>query len=148
MKLVKFDMIKMPGGLFTPASDTEAEALERFKTGEQYQVDIKLPRNPSFHGKTFAFFKFCFDHWKSDKTFLDERGQIEVFRKNLTVLAGFYNSYYNIKGEVRIEAKSLAYENMDQETFEQHYNALINAALEHIFVGADRNTESQLMSFF
>jgi len=145
---MKFEMIKMPGGLFTPASDTEAEALERFKTGEQYQIEIKLTRNPSFHGKTFAFFNFCFDYWKSDKTFLDERGQFEVFRKNLTVLAGFYKSYYNIKGEVRIESESLSYGNMDQETFEQHYNALINAALEHIFVGADKNTEAQLMGFF
>jgi len=145
---MKFDMIKMPGGLFAPASDTEAEALERFKTGEQYQVDIKLPRNPAFHRKTFAFFNFCFAHWKSDREFLDERGQFNFFREDLTVKAGFYDPFYNFKNEVTLKAKSLAYENMDQETFEQHYNALINAALEHIFVGADRNTESQLMSFF
>ena len=145
---MKFEMLKMPGGLFAPVSDTDAESLERFKTGEQYQIEIKLTRHPEFHRKTFAFFNFCFAHWKSDREFLDERGQFEIFRKDLTVRAGFYKDFYNLKGEIRIEADSLSYASMKPDVFEQHYNALINAALKHIFIDADQNTEAQLMSFF
>lgn len=55
-------------------------------------MEIKKARNPAFHRKVFAFFKFCFDHWAADKTeweHFDERKQFDTFRKHLTVLAGF-----------------------------------------------------------
>ena len=145
---MKIEMIKQPGGSLVPVSDIESQAMNRFKTGEQYQVEIKLSKNPAFHRKTFAFFSFCFDHWRSDKEFMDERGQFEVFRKNLTVMAGFYKEFFNLRGEVRIESDSISFSNMDNETFEKHYNALINAAMKHIFVGCGREIEDQLRGYF
>jgi hypothetical protein len=63
-------------------------------------------------------------------------------------LAGFYDQYSNIHGEVRIEAKSLAFSSMNQEEFEECYNALIRAALKHVFPSADVGIENQLMNFF
>ena len=110
---MKVDMIKQPGGLLNPASDMEAERLKKFKNGEHYQIDMKMTRNPKFHGKMFVFFEFCFQYWKSDREFQDEVKQFDAFRKDLTCLAGFYDSFYNIKGEVRIEARSLSYGSMD-----------------------------------
>jgi len=122
--------------------------MTRFKTGETYEIEIKLSRNPRFHGKVFAFFNFCYAHWKGDNEFLDEVKQFDVFRANLTVLAGYFDSYYSIKGEPRIEAKSLSYSSMSQEEFEGLYNALIRAALKHIFRGCDKSVENKLTSFF
>lgn len=145
---MKIQIIKQPGGLLSPASDMELEKLNKFKTGEQYTVEIKLTRNPSFHRKVFAFFNFCFEFWKGENDFVSESRQFDVFRQNLTVLAGFYVKYYNIHGGVRVEAKSLSFSSMSQEEFEECYNALIQAALRHIFVDADVNTENKLMSFF
>lgn len=109
---------------------------------------LKSARNPSFHNKVFKFLRFCFEHWSSDKEFMNEQGQFDVFRKHLTVLAGYYDSFYSIKGDVRIEAKSLAYHNMNEEEFKQCYTALINAAVRNIFVNCDENIEEKLMSFF
>ena len=145
---MKIDMIKQAGGILVPASDIESESMKRFKTGEQYQIEIKLSKNAQFHRKTFSFFNFCFEHWRSDKEFMDEKGQFDVFRKNLTVMAGFYKEFFNLMGEVRIEADSISFSNMDNETFEQHYNALINAAMKHIFVGCGREIEDQLRGYF
>jgi hypothetical protein len=145
---MKIEMVKQPGGILAPATDEDSEALSKFKTGEQYQIEIKRARNPAFHRKTFAFFKFCFEHWSSDREFMNERGQFDVFRNNLTVLAGFYTEYYNLKGEVRIEAKSLSFGSMSQDEFEQHYQALIAAAMRNIFKGCDSSVENQLLSFF
>jgi hypothetical protein len=122
--------------------------MKRFKNGESYEIEIKLQRNAAFHGKVFAFFNFCFDCWASDREFMDEAGQFDVFRKNLTVLAGYYDQYYTISGEMRVEAKSLSYASMEQEEFEQCYSALINAALVHIFPGCDAGVESKLYDFF
>ena len=146
---MKIEVIKHPGGVFSPANDMEFEKTVKFKTGEQYQVEIKLHRRPEFHRKVFAFFNFCFYHWKSDRVFIDETGQFDVFRKNLIVLAGFYDEYFNLKGEVRIEAKSLSFGSMSQEEFELCYSALINAAIRTIFKDLNDSTiENQLLSFF
>jgi hypothetical protein len=145
---MKIEMIKQPGGLLVPASDMELEKLNKFKTGGQYSVEIKLARNPAFHRKVFAFFNFCFEYWKGDNEFQSESKQFDIFRQHLTCLAGFYDQFANIHGEVRIEAKSLAFSSMSQEEFEECYNALIRAALKHVFPGADVGIENQLMNFF
>ena len=145
---MKIEFIKQPGGVLVPATDLEVEKLTKFRSGEQYTVEMKLSRNPAFHRKAFAFFNFCFAHWRGDNEFMDEAAQFDVFRKNLTCLAGYYDELWNIKGEVRIEAKSLSYGNMSQEEFESCYNALINAAMKHIFKGCDESMYNQLMGFF
>ena len=145
---MKIEVIKLAGGLLTPANDANVEKLVKFKTGEQYTIEIKLARNPQFHRKTFAFFNFCFQYWKGDNEFQSECQQFDVFRKHLTVLAGFYDSFYSIKGDVRVEAKSLSFSSMKQAEFEECYLALINAALKHIFTNANVDIENKLMSFF
>lgn len=145
---MKIEVVKQPGGVLIPASDMELEKLNKFKTGEQYQVEIKLTRNPKFHRKVFAFFNFCYEHWKGDNEFQSDSKQFDVFRNNLTVLAGFYESFYSIKGEARIEAKSLAFSSMSEEEFRECYNALINAAMKHIFKTMDNKTYNRLLSFF
>ena len=149
---MEIQMVKQPGGLFVPAFDTDVERLEKFKTGEVYPVEVRLARNPAFHGKVFKFFQFCFEHWAADKT--DERfkptaAQFDTFRKNLTVLAGYKDVTFTIDGRLRVDAKSLAFNNMDQAEFEECYSALINAALVHVFGGTtDRKILDKLTGFF
>lgn len=150
--MAKYQMMKLAGGVFTPLNDDEAERLKSFRNNEQYEVEIKLTRNPAFHRKVFAFFNFCFEHWSAEHgewKYQDEKAQFDTFRKHLTVLAGYFEQTFTIKGEVRIEPKSLSYGNMEQDEFEQCYSALINAALKHIFGNTtDRNTIDRLYSFF
>lgn len=149
---MKVEMVKMQGGTFCPVDENQAEVLKKFRNGEQYEVEIKLTRNPQFHRKVFSFFKFCFEHWAADKTdwkYFDERKQFDTFRKHLTVLAGFKDVSYTIDGRVRVEAKSLSYGNMEQDEFEACYSALINAALKHIFNNTtDQKIINQLYAFF
>jgi hypothetical protein len=143
------EMIKLPGGILSPASDMELEKLNKFKSDGQYSVEIKMVRNPGYHRKVFKFFTFVFDYWKGNNEFQSESKQFDVFRKELTVLAGFYDSFYNIRGELRVEAKSLSYSSMKQEEYEQCYVAITNAAMKHIFKATDdQNIYNQLISFF
>lgn len=149
---MEIQMVKQPGGMFVPAFDSDAERLEKFKSGCVYPVEVRLTRNPEFHKKVFAFFKFCFEHWAADKT--DERfktnaAQFDTFRKNLTVLAGYKEVTFTIDGRVRVEPKSLSFANMEQPEFEECYSALINAAIKHVFDNTkDQNTLNQLQGFF
>ena len=143
-------MIKEPGGIFRAATDQDYELTTKFKTGENYYIDIPLSRNPAFLRKPMVFFRFCFAHWNCDNVhqFCSEIEQFERFRKDLTILAGFYNQSVRLDGTLRTEAKSLSFSNMSEEEFHECYNALINAALKHIFRTADENTINQLRSFF
>ncbi|WKS98328.1 DUF1367 family protein [Gallibacterium anatis] len=146
------EMIKSAGGVFTAADEMYLPALQKFKNGEMYEVELKYSRNPQFHKKVFKFLKFCFDHWAADKTewkYFDERKQFDTFRKHLTVLAGYKEVSYTIDGRIRVEAQSLKFSNMDQLEFEECYSALINAAIKHIFNNTtDRNLINQLYAFF
>lgn len=150
--MTKYQMIKSAGGVFIPACDIEVERLNRFKTGEQYEIELKLTRNPQFHRKVFAFFNFCFEYWTAENTQwenLDTSAQFDEFRKNLTILAGYYDLVTTIRGETRCRAKSLAFSEMDQEEFELCYKALINAAIKNIFNNTtDENILNQLYAFF
>ncbi|PHM52510.1 DUF1367 family protein [Xenorhabdus sp. KK7.4] len=148
---MEIQMVKSPGGVFVPAFEHDLPRLTKFKNGEMYTADIKLTRNPAFHRKMFAFFKFCFEHWAADKAGLDcmdEHSQFTRFRKDLTILAGFYEQTVRLNGEIRTEAKSLSYANMEPDEFERCYSAMINAALRHIFRGCNQITENRLLSFF
>lgn len=149
---MQIDLVKHPGGVFSPASDSDLERLQRFKNGETYTAEIKLTRNPAHHRKAFAFFNFCFAHWAADRAgieHMDEHSQFDRFRKDLTILAGFYEQTVRLNGEVRTEAQSLAFSNMDQEQFERCYSALINAAIKHVFAGTtDPAILNRLQSFF
>lgn len=148
---MKVSFIKHPGG-FAAADDIEADRIKRFKNGEIYDGEFKITRNPAFHRKMFAFFNFVYNYWSADKTeweHFEEAKQRETFRKHLTVLAGFKDVTYTIDGRMRIEAKSLAYGNMEQEEFEQCYNAIINASIKHIFDNTtNQSTIDTLYSFF
>jgi hypothetical protein len=148
-QLMKIGTIKEPGGIFRPATQEDCDKATKFKNGMYYEIEIKMSRNPSFHRKVMSFFRFCFEHWKSDKEFIDEAGQFEVFRKQMTCVAGYYNEYFKFDGTVRIEAKSLAFGNMDEDEFRECYSALINAALKYIFKGTDDpQINNRLLGFF
>ena len=145
---MKLEFIKQAGGMLIPADDYSAEKLTKLKTGGQYPVEIKQARNPQFHRKVFAFFNFCFQHWSGGHKFQDESLQFDQFRKELTKTAGFYDQVFDLQGNFTIVAKSLSFGSMDQEEFEQCYNAIIQAAMTNIFRTADEQQLNKLMSFF
>lgn len=149
---MKINVIKQAGGVMFPADERESERLKKLPNNEVYPIEIKRSRNPSFHGKVFAFFSFTFEHWCASQTnhaHKEEPAQFDAFRKELTVMAGYHDVTYNIGGGTRIEAKSLSYGNMDQSEFEEFYSALINAAIKNVFGGVDDPAiNNRLLGFF
>ncbi len=141
-------MIKMPGGALAPASEVEADKMSRFKNNELYEIEIKLSRNVGYHRMCFSFFNHCFAYWNSENEYIEERTSFDLFRKNMIVLAGYYDKFYTIDGVVRIEAKSISFSAMSQDEFEALYKALIRVAVSKIFVNCDIETEQKLLRFF
>lgn len=151
---MKVTMVKNAGEILSPASELESERLKRFANGNVYEIDIKGGelRNRGFHGKVFLFMSWCFEYWKAENTqaeFMCEVAQFEFFRNKLTELAGYYDWVVDLQGNMVIKVRSLSYDSMSQEEFEQFNIAMTNATIKNVFNNTtDENILNKLYSFF
>ena len=141
--------------ILVPHDEAAAAFIEKMKAGELTHADFKRVRNYKFHKKYFALVQFAFEHWEPGDG-LTYRGMPviknkERFRKDVAILAGFFDSTVNIKGEVRLEAKSISFAQMDEIEFEQLYNATVDVILSRILKNYTRadldNVINQLLAF-
>jgi len=144
--------IKTQQGL-APWTDEAVEWLRKKKVGASILVEAKEPRNGAFFRRWWALVKLGYDYWSECAATIEYRGQrvlpeFDRFRKDVTIFAGFYHPVVNLKGEVRIEAASLKWAKMTEETFTKLYDATIQVLLSKVFNGkACREwTESELRS--
>lgn len=141
-------IVKTASGLFAPYGEEAQAECAKVKVGQLLQGKFTRMRNYEFHKKFFALMQLGFDMWSETATPLEYGGvpvlpQLNNFRKDITILAGFYNAYYNLKGEVRLEAKSISFGSMDQEEFEKLFSSCIDVILRKCFEGTAM-TEKQL----
>jgi hypothetical protein len=133
-------MLKSPGGALIPASEEAGELLRKLKSGAPVFVEIKRIRNHGFHKKMFALFKLAFDVWEPE-TPMDYKGQpvakdFDRFRRDITILAGFFKAVYNARGEVRLEAESLSFASMTEERFAEVYRAVLTTVWNRVLQNA------------
>ena len=138
---------RVPGGL-APESDAEAEKLRRIKNGASVRVKVAQEINPRFRRKWWALAQYAFEVWSDTMPDAEYKGQevqpnFERFRKDLTILAGHFHPVWAVNGDLRVEADSLAFGSMDEQTFERLYSATINAILTKI-LASSRLTEADL----
>ncbi len=128
-------LTRTPAGALAPADAPSAEYIQKLKAGAGIRGEFKRQRNPRFHRKAFALFNLAFDVW--DAPALEYKGQpvakdFDQFRKDLTILAGHYEAVTNLKGEVRLIAKSLNFSNMGEDEFGTVYAAILAVVWERI----------------
>lgn len=118
-----------------PHSDDTFDYIQRRKPGTIISADMKISRNSAFHRKAMALFKAVNDNLPEPEP-IEYKGKMiqpvnnfDTTRKYLTIMAGYSDLEIYPNGKVRAEAQSLAYDNMDAETFEKLYSAVIDAAL-------------------
>lgn len=128
-------LTKTPAGALIPADAPSAEFVQKLKVGSGLRGEFKRQRNPRFHRKVFALFQLAYDIW--DAPVLEYRGQpvaknFDRFRRDLTILAGHYEAATNLRGEVRLEAKSLSFGSMDDDEFGKVYASLLNVVWDRV----------------
>lgn len=64
------------------------------------------------------------------------------FRKDVTILAGHFVPVWNVRNELRLEADSIAFGNMDEETFEQLFSKTIDVILTKILPNSGYDEQS------
>ncbi|MGI4938054.1 MAG: DUF1367 family protein [Janthinobacterium lividum] len=134
-------LMKTPGGALVPADAQAAEYIAKLKLGVGVRAKVVRVNNPAFHRKMFALFNIAFDAWEpGEKEYKGVKVEKEFdrFRKDVTIMAGFYETSIDLRGEVRLAAKSLNFASMEQEERERVYSAVINVVLGKILTNYTR----------
>lgn len=129
---------KAPNGSLLGADEETREALKRIKAGSIVLASVKVPRNAKFHRKIFALLKWAFDNVELPT--VEYKGKeitptFERFRHDALIAAGHYDVTVNMKGELRLDAKSIAYGKCDQATAESVYSSLLDVVAKKLFNG-------------
>ena len=128
---------RAPNGALIPVDDEQAEKLSKIKAGVAVRAEIVQIRNYEFHKKFFSLISMLFDIWEETVPETEYRGVVvrankTRFRKDLIILTGRFDATYNVRGEVRLEAHSISFGRMSQETFEQLFSDIIDVALKKV----------------
>ncbi len=147
------NFIKHPGGSFVPASDEDKEFADKIGAGEVVKFKFTKMRNYQFFKKWHSLVRLAFDYWEPPELPEDPEKRwmkkitpeknYERFRKDLTIRAGYYDATFRLDGTVRIEADSIAWGSMTEETFKKLYSATINVVLAQIYLWDTEEAEDQ-----
>lgn len=141
-KVADLVFIKTAGGTLAPADIGTAEYIDKVKVGATLAAAVTKQRNPKFHRKYLALLNLAFDSWEPElKTYRGEKAgkNFDQFRKQVAILAGYYEASYTITGEVRLIAKSISFAKMDEDEFEKLYSASVNVILQRILTNYTRD---------
>lgn len=123
-----------------PCHSSDEDELKKLPLNQPLTVTVTRIRNIQFHRKYFALLNYAFDTWEPpDKEIplhIKNAGPVakskDRFRKDICILAGFYESSYRLNGDIRIEAKSIAFHNMDESEFTELYEKTFDVILKHV----------------
>ena len=119
-------------------STAEADNISKLKDGEYHEVTVKKIRNPKFHRKFFALVKLAHENSDYDMP-------LDSFRKYLVIKAGYFNVFPTQKGKY-IEAKSIAFDKMDETEFAELYSKVLDVVVQEIGVPQE-TIENELIGF-
>jgi len=128
-------LMKTPAGALVPIDSDGVEYIAGLKVGQSVRAKITKANNVAFHRKLFALFNFAYEQWEPEEKMY--KGEIvqknfDQFRKDITILAGYYQTVVNLKGEVRVVAQSLSFGAMDQGEREKLYGSVISVILQKV----------------
>lgn len=138
---------KTPSNRLIPIDQEGEELIKSYKDGQDIRCKITKARNVKFHRKYFALLNHAFDCFEPTDievpAHISAHGitpekNFERFRKDLTILAGFYDATIRVNGEIRMEAKSIAFGSMKQEEFDELYSKTIDVILRYILKNYER----------
>ena len=128
-------LIKTISGLM-PADTPTDEWYKKLKSGELAHGTFSKMRNPAFHRKYMALLNIGFENWNPceiDSKYGIPEKNFDRFRKDVAILAGFYEVVIRLDGSTRIEAKSISFASMDDLEFEKLYSATIDVLLKKVY---------------
>ena len=105
--------------------------------GEVIRFTFKKIRNGKFHRKFFSLLGFAYEAWEPDRVRQQYKGMpvqksFERFRSDVTIAAGYYTQTFDLDGNMKLEAMSISFANMDDIEFERLYSAVADVILNKV----------------
>ena len=126
-----------------PVDQAQALEMDKLQPNGEYKAVFTQPRHPAFHRKAFALAQIGFDVWEPpvDKSYHGKPvlKEFEVFREELTILAGFYDVTWKINGKMKLTAHSWSWGKTDQLKFEAMYSAFIDVIIRDILTNYSKD---------
>ena len=131
-------LTKNKSGLFSPMDESDFNESRLVKVGDV--VKAVVSRNYMFHKKAFALLDLGFQNQNVYES-------KEVYRKVLTIKAGYFDIAPNKDGEPYYFAKSLSFDKMKAVDFEAWFNATLNLLAVELSTSPEK-IQSELNGFF
>lgn len=132
---MQIHLFKAPGPVLAPSLPGDVRKLERLKEGAMVTVTYKVQRNAKFLRKFFALLEVAYDSWEpavSAYKGLSVQKNLDRFREDLIVAAGFYTPVAGLDGTLVLQAKSISYAGMGEAEFNALYQAVAQVILDKI----------------
>jgi hypothetical protein len=113
------------GMTLVPTSEEGREALLSIKDGRECMVDTRGARNLLQHKLYFALCRLCADATDDDS---------ESVRKWLLHATNNVDVWFDPNGNMHVEAKSMAFESMEQAVFNNLFQRSVNLIAERLSV--------------
>lgn len=122
-----------------PLYESDLEEKKKLKLNKVYKFKAENPRNYEFLKKFMALIRTGQENSKNvDMPF-------KAYRRYATIKAGFGEVYKTPKG-LFVDAKSIAFDKMEEDEFQDVYNKVLDFIL--LDIGADKKTiENELIGF-
>lgn len=138
---MKVTLRKVQGDVWVADDIETSEWSKGLPRGHVIHGEFTKPANYKFFKKMHALCRLCYDYFGdtiANREPLKYRGadvtlSYDMFRKEMTILAGFYTASYSLNGKVRLEADSWAWGNASEEKREKIFSAFIDVALQRVF---------------
>lgn len=120
------DILMMREGLFLkPVDGPGYAAIEEMTRGEELRVKITRFRNPKFHRLFFALINLVYQNQ-------DEFATMEQMLDAIKRAIGYVEERKDLDGQLYYVSKSISFAKMDETSFKQFYNKVLNLILEKI----------------
>jgi hypothetical protein len=134
---MELTLLKTQTGALVPMDEDSQARMMKFKVGSVIRADYKAMRNGQFFRKYWALMEIAYDLWSDGLEHQEYQGRTVMpekdrFRKDISILAGYFRPVFNVNGEMRLEAESIAWANMDEGRFESLYSACIQVILDKV----------------
>ena len=118
-------------------SNDQAEEWDRKNNiGDEVKAPWKRTRQLWRHKKYFALLNVGFDNWNpgeiNSKYGIPEKN-FERFRKDIAILCGFYSVVVRLNGSTRVEADSISFSKMDEQTFRDLYSKTVDLLIRDVY---------------
>ena len=125
-----------PGALALMPSDSQTgQMLKRFGRGTVISTSQpRRPRNEKHHRKFFALLGLVWEGTNLQDRFPVRENLLDALKHEL----GYVETFATIKGEILLKPKSIAFESMPQDQFEEFYDAAVEIIVTQLVPGLNR----------